>query len=156
MEKYIQTNYFSYLQIFTDGSKVPESGVTGIGIFIPEFEISIFKRLSNNLAIYTLELVAIMLALQWIEDVIPVRVIICSDSKSALNSLVSNKSIREDILNFIYIYIYIYMTLKSLNSLRIDVKFCCTLAHTGINGNEIADQLAKKATKKRISRLKSH
>lgn len=28
IEKYIQTNYFTYLQIFTDVSKVPESGVT--------------------------------------------------------------------------------------------------------------------------------
>ncbi len=49
----------------------------------------------------------------------------------------------------IYIYIYIHMTLKSLNIMRIDVKFSWTPAHTGINGNEIADQLAKKATKKK-------
>ncbi len=90
MEKYIQTNYFSYLQIFTDGSKVPECEVTGIRIFIPEFEISILKRLSNYLAIYTVELVSIMLALQWIEDVRPDRVIICSDSLSVLKSLVSD------------------------------------------------------------------
>ncbi len=47
------------------------------------------------------------------------------------------------------------MTLKSLNIMRIDVKFSWTPAYTGINGNEIADQLAKKATKKRISRLKT-
>ncbi len=45
---------------------------------------------------------------------------------SALNSLVSNKSIREDILNDIYV------TLKSLNSIRTDVKFSWTPAHTGI------------------------
>ncbi len=40
------------------------------------------------------------------------------------------------------------MTLKSLNS-GIDVTFCWILANTGINGNEIADQLAKNTTKKK-------
>lgn len=53
--------------------------------------------MSNNLATYTAELVAIIVALQWTEDVRPDGVIICSDSMSALNSLVSINSKRIDV-----------------------------------------------------------
>ena len=63
--------------IFTDGSKIPDSGVTSRDIY-SRIEISIFNRFSNNLARYIVELVTIMVALQWTEDVRPDRVIICS------------------------------------------------------------------------------
>ncbi len=79
MEKYIQTNYFSYLQM---GQRYQNLGDRYRNIY-SRIRNKHIKRLSNYLAIYTVELVAIMVALQWIEDVRPDRVIICSDSMCA-------------------------------------------------------------------------
>ncbi len=37
-------------------------------------------------------LIAIVLAIQWVEEVKPTKVVICSDSLSALNGIISEKS----------------------------------------------------------------
>lgn len=72
--------YYSVLQVFTDGSKEPESGRTAAAIYIPTFNRKIAKRISDNVSIFTTELLAIILALQWIEEVQPARTMICTDS----------------------------------------------------------------------------
>ncbi len=50
--------YKNYTQIYTDGTKNPETGITGI---------EVNRRTSNNLAVYTVEMVAILVALRWVE-----------------------------------------------------------------------------------------
>lgn len=42
----------------------------GVGIHIPEFKINISKR-SDQLSVYTAEIVAAIIALQWVEAVRP-------------------------------------------------------------------------------------
>lgn len=64
VQKYMHKNYYGYLEIYSDGSKYSGNGHTGVGIAIPEFNINIGKRISNIVAIYTAELVAISLGLQ--------------------------------------------------------------------------------------------
>lgn len=55
--------------MYTDGSKDSRIGLkthVEVGIVIQEFKINISKIISNNVAVYTAELVAIYLGLQWV------------------------------------------------------------------------------------------
>ncbi len=66
--------------MFTDGSKNKQECV-GIGIHIPECNIDISKRISDQLlSVYMAEIVAVIIALQWVEEVKPDRVTVCTDS----------------------------------------------------------------------------
>ena len=81
------------------------------------------------------------------EEVKPSKVVICSDSAAALQSIKTGQTVREDLI------IKIYMLLLNLQQLRIDVHFCWIPAHVGIEGNEIADKLAKSALNKNYNDL---
>ncbi len=56
--------------MYTDGSKDEENRV-GIGIYIPTLNVSIGKRLPDQLSVYTAEMMAIIIGLQWVEEVKP-------------------------------------------------------------------------------------
>ncbi|XP_035985721.1 uncharacterized protein LOC118559100 [Fundulus heteroclitus] len=135
---YIRQSFYSFLKIYTDGSKNSKGNV-GIGIFIPEFNICICERLTDLLSIYTAEMVAIIFSLQWVEEVRPDRVVICTDSKAAIESIHSGGNSRKDLV------IEIYQSLYRLYRYGIEVQFCWVPAHEGVKGNETADKLAKKA-----------
>ncbi len=64
-----------------------ETGKMGFGVFIPELGISMKKTTTDHLSISTVELMAIIAALYWIEERGTKKVIICSDSSSALVSI---------------------------------------------------------------------
>lgn len=72
-------------QIDTDGSKNLDDGKAAIGLSIPQLQIQHGKRISNH--VFTAELVAILWALGWVEEVRPGKLIICSDSAAALMAL---------------------------------------------------------------------
>ncbi len=59
------------MHIYSGGSKDPRTGITGIGVYIPEFKISITKRLTSKFSIYAVEMVAIIIRLTWVEEVKP-------------------------------------------------------------------------------------
>ena len=73
--------------LFTDGSKDPKTRRTGAAFSVPEFKVAVTKRETDHVSVYTMELLAILLAAQWVEEVRPDRVVICSDSCAALMSL---------------------------------------------------------------------
>ena len=64
---YLNTSYYGYLKIFTDGSKDPK-GQCGIGIYIPEFEKGYGYRVSDFLSVYSIEMTAIITALRLVVD----------------------------------------------------------------------------------------
>jgi ribonuclease HI len=68
--------------LFTDGSKDPKTRRTGAAFSVPEFQVAVTKRATDHLSVYTLELLAILLAAEWEEEVRPDRVVNCSDSYS--------------------------------------------------------------------------
>ena len=97
-EEYIKRNFYNYLSIFSDGSKNPGNEHVGIGVVIPEFNVYISKRISDWLSVFTSEVVAIIFALQWVDEIKPERVVICSDSSAALKSLHSKTTDRDDLI----------------------------------------------------------
>lgn len=69
---------------------------------------------------------------------IPIKVVICSDSAAAIQSIKSGETARGDLL------LEVYLILLNLQHLGIDVHFCWIPAHLGIEENEMADRLAKR------------
>lgn len=69
VQRYLDKYFSSWLQIFTDGSKDPVSGRAAGAVYIPKFQCNIKKRITDYVAVYTAQLIAILLALQWVEDV---------------------------------------------------------------------------------------
>lgn len=91
--------YSEYIQIYTDGATNPETEVTGLGVVVPDKGSGISRRTSNKLAVYTVEMLAVLIALCWVEHMGQDKVLICSDSSSVLASLRSfHSKSRQDIL----------------------------------------------------------
>ncbi len=51
---------------FIYGSKDPVSGRTAAAVYIHEFQNSIKKRINDHISVYAAELIAVMVALQWV------------------------------------------------------------------------------------------
>ncbi len=140
MQKYIN-EYCSYVQIYTDASKSLDNKI-GVAFTVPELHLSVRKRTSDELSVYTGEMIAILLAIQWIEEIRPLKSVICSDSCASLASLLySHSESRPDIL------MEIMQTLYRIQMMGITVVFLWVPAHIGIQGNETADKEAKASSK---------
>lgn len=99
IQQYVETMYNDAVQIYTDASKDPITGKASAAVFIPKYNIMIQKRITDHLSVFSAEMMAIVLALQWVEEARPYRIVICSDSMSSLSSIQSGKSIcRQDLL----------------------------------------------------------
>ena len=97
-------------------------------------------QITPLLTVYTSELIAIPKALQWILENKPEKVVILTDSLSAIQSLESGKShSRPDILD--QILDLIHCIIEADTNLLID--WCPS--HCNIEGNERADHAAKSA-----------
>ena len=141
VEMRCRVQYSNSIQVFTDASKIGNK--VGVAFVVPELNVKVVKRISDDLAVFTSELAAIRLALLWVEDYRPKCVAIWSDSSSALVSLKNMYSIsRQDI---------VYEVLQLANKLQksgIRISFGWVPAHMGVKGNELADRYAKQAIQK--------
>ena len=63
-------NFSGYLNVFTDGSK-QSNNTTASAVYIPYFNVQISKRIPDLCSVYTAELIALLLALNWIRDIKP-------------------------------------------------------------------------------------
>ena len=140
-QEVIEKKYSYHLQIYTDGSKMKEG--VGASFVIPEFKNIIKKyKLPNNVSVFTAELVAILMALNFINDLAhtPLAVVIFSDSLSALQSIKHDKlSSREDAVKEIVVIIHQLITRGTAVTLQ------WVPSHVGLTGNERADRAAKQA-----------
>ncbi len=142
MQQYIEQTYYSTVKIYTDGSKDPESGFTAAAVYIPQFKVNISKSISDQISVFTTEIIAIFLALQWIEEVQPIRSVICTDSLSVLNSLLrGNATARQDMI------FEVMQSLFRIGQSGLIVNFMWVPSHMGVDGNEVADHLVKLALK---------
>ncbi|WP_419615470.1 ribonuclease H family protein, partial [Thiolapillus sp.] len=140
---YLENNYSQFLKIYTDGS-VMDDGAAGAAFTIPDFR-NLTKSFSlPTVSIFTAELLAILMALQHINEMSnpPFAIVICSDSKSALSSIRSDStSAREDLVREIVTVVHQLITRGT------EVRFQWVPAHVSLSGNEKADRAAKRGAR---------
>ena len=129
-------SYNGSVKIYTDASKTVK-GKTAAAYYIPDYGIGQASRLSDNLTIFTAELTAIKLALQWVSVAlcnVSQQVAIFSDSLSSLQAIETGKSAcRPDILADV---------LELITRVKNRTVFVWVPSHIGISGNEAVDKLA--------------
>ena len=129
------------LNIYTDASKTTE-GLTAAAFFVPGFNVKYAVRLSNDISIFSAELIAIKMSLDWVLEFsqqfnLVKNIAIFIDSLSSSTAINTGKSLcRSNTLNEIY---------NVVDSINVDLKLIWIPSHLGIVGYEIVDQLAQSA-----------
>jgi ribonuclease HI len=132
-------SYTDNLKVYTDGS-VNENSFAGAAFIIPDLKIEKSIHLGKYFSIFTAELIAILMALEYFISFPHViyHMLICVDSKSVLYALKSLSSkCRPDI---------IYQICHVVNSLQLRgtrINFCWIPSHSGLYFNEKVDFAAK-------------
>jgi ribonuclease HI len=135
--------FLDHIQLYTDGSKegnrVACAMVTGSTLFQ--------CRLPDRCSIFTAELRAILLALDFIEGSHHDKFLILSDSLSSLQSI-KNCNLDHPLTRLILEKCHIFYEMGK------NVSFCWLPSHVGIKGNEKADSAARAALSFQITEFK--
>ncbi|CAK1554338.1 unnamed protein product [Leptosia nina] len=124
--------------IYTDGSKTDDGVGAAVVLRRLDKELKTVKiKLATYCTVFQAEMVALHKAVQLATKVASPRVNLCSDSRSALDDIVSGRSLSP-------LVVQIRETLGSLSNHK-EVRLYWIKAHVGHEGNERADQLAKEA-----------
>lgn len=134
----IGSTWSSALHIYTDGSVDKSKSQVGCSIVVPTFKYSRGYRLPGDSSIYSAELTAMLMALEWVDDVKPSFVVIFSDSLSGIQSLPNFDPVNKIICDIQHLY-------KGIYEQGMRVVFSWVPGHVGIYGNELADSVAKTA-----------
>lgn len=118
--------------IFTDGSR--SEGRTGLSVVLPER--AIIKRLPDQTSVYMAELLAIYMAIKEAQN-LRENVTIVTDSLSSLDAI-QNFETRNPVTNLI----------QRLLGENTFIRLLFVHSHTGLSGNELADDKAREATEK--------
>ena len=139
------SKYDDCIKCFTDGSITAE-GDAGAGYYIPSSDTKQSFALSKQVSIFTAELVAIREILKYIDKKPDVeKYVILSDSLGVIASIKSGLSLnRPNLINEIR-NIVTKVTRDSKN-----VTFVWLPSHINVEGNDIADSLAKENRSKQI------
>ena len=132
-------SYQGFNRIYTDGSKEPTTGKTGAAIYDPSGPLEEGYRCTDNISVYSTEMVALIAALKHIHIKGYQRTVVLSDSLSALQTLQTYQTSRPDLLNTILTLLH---KITQSNQL---IHFQWIPSHVGIQGNEIVDNTAKQA-----------
>ena len=147
VKMHVQKNYPNHLKVYTDGSLL-DNQQSGSAFVIPFLNVDKSYSIGRNRSIFFAELVAIVMALQYLVD-LPFslfRVLLCVDSKSVLQSIeCSHSNPSHAIVNEVWHLIHL------LSCKGTDITFCWVPSHCGIFGNELADRSAKKGAREEIS-----
>ena len=132
--------------MYTDGSQCEKGTGAGVVVFSnfmndnPSAYSSYKLKCHMHASVFTAELSAIEAAVNSVKKNENTTCTIYSDSKSALQAILVYDSKNSIVRN-------IHFLLSSLKEKNVRIKFCWVPAHCGIVGNEMADKVAKQATK---------
>mgnify|MGYP000535923180 CR=1 FL=1 len=135
--QFLKKNYSTHKVIYTDASVNPENKTCGIGIYCPQPEIQISRRITDYTPICTAETLAIREAIRTMGHQTN-QFLIVSDSLSALQSIAKQGLIR----NNDYITLSTRQEFLTALSNGREINLIWVPSHTGIKGNEKADALA--------------
>jgi ribonuclease HI len=130
-----QTQYEHSFPIYTDGSS---GSSVGAAIYIPVNDESYGARLPDYCSIFTAEAMAIRMGLHYTLQHKHTQTVIYSDSLSVITSIQNTSTPPTIIRN-------IQAQLCELNRLGYKIRICWIPGHSGVLGNEKADQAAKLA-----------
>ena len=131
----LRNSYRDRISIYTDGSKIEEKVAAAAIAEGRKF----LRRLPDHSSIYSAEVTALGLALQYVMDSPHKQYAIYSDSLSSLQALQTTQ--RNPLL------LEVMQMLSTATNSGKDVLFCWVPSHVGVSGNEAADSLAKAALK---------
>ena len=145
----INTRFRYFLRVFTDGS-VSDSSEVGAAFVVPDLKIKKRYSLTTGCSIFTAELFAIMMALTFFNDmtVLPTKIVILSDSKSALMALHNQSSKKR--VDIIYENLFL---IHQLIVRGCHISLMWVPGHSNLCGNEMADHCAKEAASKTYDTL---
>ncbi len=118
--------YQAFVPVYTDGSKDPNTRRTGFAFSIPSLNISVNRRISDNLSVYTVQMMAIATSLQWIEETQIKKVLICTDSCS-LFTLMCQASWRDELCTHLQLDRYVqtgHLNTKTIGHLSFLINVC--------------------------------
>lgn len=125
--------------IYTDASRNPNDRKAAIGIYIPSDNVEYSAQLQPHTQIYTAEIMAIQRACTYVSNSNLKQVLICSDSKTALQ-MITSSSFSDKIS---YTALATKKKIIDLHNSGVDIKLVWVPSHTNILGNDKADMLAK-------------
>jgi len=132
VQSYIENKYADCLKVYTDGS-VLENHDTGSAFVIPALKIEKSYYLGKHRSIFTAELIAVLMALNYILD-FPFsifHILLCVDSKSVLYAIKSPNFKKISRIIFEIKYVIHLLSLRG-----IPVSFCWVPSHVGIFSND--------------------
>lgn len=138
--KEINDKYYGWNKYFTDGSM--SKGSRGAAYFDVNRNDSKMFKIYDNVSIMTLELIAILEALNAAHIFNDSFVVIFTDSKSALQHLAQCASGRSRGVTVAYVILNV---IHSIIDNGVNLKLQWVPSHIGLKGNEEADRLAKLA-----------
>ena len=60
VSEHLRTQYYDFLNIFTNGSNDPKTRKTGAAFSVPEFKVALTKTAMDHLSSYIMEFLAIL------------------------------------------------------------------------------------------------
>jgi ribonuclease HI len=144
-QRFLDHVHNAEVQIYTDGSKSTQG--VGAGVVTRhtgQREQIVGRRMHSSASIFSAELYAIKLALQSLKGKRRITCAIYIDSRSAIQAIKcgSRNGLVIDIMELLVV----------LQKRGVVVELCWIPGHTGIQGNELADEAAKSAVRQRVVR----